>query len=628
MSISLKRFFNMATNRNDRGVTVGICIVLVAVVWIVFGRTLGYGFLIFDDNKYVSENPIVQKGLTGEGIRWALTFGDVGHWHPVTWFSHMLDCQLYGLHAWGHHFTNILLHCAAVVLLFLLLRSMTGSLWRSACVAAVFAIHPLRAESVSWVSERKDVLSAVFFMLTLWGYVRYTRGPFSMVRYGVVVLFYALGLLSKDMLVTMPFVLLLLDYWPLGRLSGQGRGRALRLAAEKIPLLALAAGSCAATLLASEKISSDCRMLFDLRLENAIESYVIYLRQMVWPSGLACVYPNPVHGLPLWQVAGAMALLLTITAAAVAARRRQPTILVGWLWYLGMLVPVIGIVQISYYAHADRYTYLPSIGVLIIVAWGLKAIAGKIGNGAKVMVKIASVAAISILCRTAWKQVGFWENNNTLFSHAIAVTKDNYIAYNHLSYFYEKVGRKNDAIACYRKSLDFHPDQDDTHNRLGILLSKSGRIDEAFAHIRKALEISPGNGFAHYNMGILLAKTGHADDAMTHYLKALEINPADNAIYNNMGILLAQTGRMDEAIVNFRKALELRPAGIEALQNLVFALEQKGRWEDASSVVRNALAYVKSTRNEDGAETIARILAGVNEAANSSQVNSPANAQR
>jgi tetratricopeptide (TPR) repeat protein len=531
----------------------------------------------------------------------------------------MLDCQLFGLYAWGHHFTNILLHCTAAVLLFLLLRSMTGSLWRSAFVAAVFALHPLRAESVAWVSERKDVLSAFFFMLTLWAYVRYTRGPFSIVRYSAVVLLYTLGLLSKDMLVTLPFVLLLLDYWPLGRLSGPGRGRALRLVAEKIPLIVLAAGSCAVTLLVPEKISLDCRIPFDLRLENAIVSYVIYLRQLVWPSGLACVYPNPVHSLPFWQVAGAAMLLPAITGAAVGYRKKQPAFMVGWFWFLGMMVPVIGIMQISYYAHADRYTYLPSIGALIIAAWGLKAISDRIGNHGKLMVKIASVAAISALCWTSWKQAGFWENNDTLFSRAISVTKDNYIAYNHLSYYYERVGRQNDAIAYYQKSLGLHPDQGDTHNRLGILLSKAGLTDEAMAHFQTALKINPRNSLAHYNMGILFAKMGKADEALAHYVKALEINPADNAIYNNMGVLLAQLGRIDEAIVNFRKALALKPDAVEALQNCAFALLQKGQRADAISLVQNAHAAAEAAGNGVRARVLELILARLNETDASSQ---------
>jgi hypothetical protein len=343
----------------------GVCVFLVAAIWLVFGQTVRHGFVDFDDNRYVSENPVVQKGLTWEGFRWALTYGDIGHWHPLTWLSHMLDCQLYGLNAGGHHLTNVLLHTASVILLFLVLRRMmglrpeksigattpqAGCLWRSAFVAAVFAIHPLRAESVAWVAERKDVLSGLFFMLTLGAYVRYVeqskvQSPKFKVYYGLTVLFYALGLLSKNMLVTTPFVLLLLDYWPLKRVAGDRWQVAgiLRLVREKIPLFVLMAGSCVATFLAPEKVTVACHLPFGLRLENAVVSYVTYLWQMICPSGLACVYPNPASHLPFWQVAGALGLLLAISGAAWAFRKTCPHLIVGWLWYLGMMIPVIGI---------------------------------------------------------------------------------------------------------------------------------------------------------------------------------------------------------------------------------------------------------------------------------------------
>jgi hypothetical protein len=345
---------------NDHWTVPGVCIFLAVITFAVFGQTVHYEFVNYDDNEYVYENPVVQKGLTWEGFRWALTYGQIGHWHPLTWLSHMLDCQLYGLQAGGHHLTNLLLHGAAAILLFLVLRRMTGFLWRSAFVAAVFAIHPLRAESVAWVAERKDVLSAFFFMLTLGAYVRYVRRPPSMIRYGVVVLLFALGLLSKNMLVTMPFVLLLLDYWPLNRLSSFTPQVLLRRVAEKIPLFVLTVGSCVATALVPEKMAAD-KLPFGLRMENAVVSYVTYLWQMIHPLGLACVYPNPVNYLPLWQVAGALGLLLAISGAAWAFRQTHPWLIVGWFWYLGMMIPVIGIVQISYYAHLSAANRLVSV---------------------------------------------------------------------------------------------------------------------------------------------------------------------------------------------------------------------------------------------------------------------------
>ena len=358
---------------NDRWTVIGVCLFLASAIWVVFGQTLHYDFVNYDDYQYVYENPVVQKGLTWEGFRWALTYGNIGHWHPLTWLSHMLDCQLYGLQAGGHHLTNILLHGAATILLFLVLRRMTGFLWRSAFVAAVFAIHPLRAESVAWVAERKDVLSAFFFMLTLGAYVRYVKkskvqSPKSKVYYSLMLLFFVLGLLSKNMLVTMPFVLLLLDYWPLNRLAGFSPRIWLRRVAEKTPLLVLTVGSCVATALVPEKMTTG-KLPIGLRLENAVVSYVTYLWQMIHPAGLACLYPNPTNYLPFWQVAGAVGLLLAISGAAWAFRKTHPCLVVGWLWYLGMMVPVIGIVQISHYAHADRYTYLPQIGLYLMLTW-------------------------------------------------------------------------------------------------------------------------------------------------------------------------------------------------------------------------------------------------------------------
>ena len=394
-SRSLKSESPMA-GLHDRWVVSGVCIFLAAIIWAVFGQTLGHEFVNYDDNDYVYENPVVQKGLTWEGFRWALTYGNIGHWHPLTWLSHMLDCQFYGLSPGGHHFTNILLHTATAILLFLILRRMMGFLWRSAFVAAVFAIHPLRVESVAWLAERKDVLSAFFFMLTLGAYVRYAQNrsrvePSSLrstvprsresraqaaldprpwtLDYGLALLFFALGLLSKNMLVTMPFVLLLLDYWPLNRLSSFTPRVLLRLVAEKIPLFVLMVGSCVATALVPEKMSAAYSLFGGLRMENAVVSYVTYLWQMIHPSGLACVYPNPTNHLPFWQVAGALGLLLAISGAVFALRKTRPYLVIGWLWYVGMMIPVIGIVQISYYAHADRYTYLPQIGLYLLLTW-------------------------------------------------------------------------------------------------------------------------------------------------------------------------------------------------------------------------------------------------------------------
>ena len=349
-----------------------VCLGLVAVTWAVFGQTLAHDFVNFDDHVYVYENPLVVRGLSTEGIIGAFTHTHARNWHPLTTISHMLDCQLYGLNAGGHHLTNVILHTISVLLLFLVLKQMTGALWQSAFVAALFAIHPLHVESVAWIAERKDVLSAVFFMLTLAAYARYARAP-SAPRYLLVALLFACGLMSKPMLVTLPFVLLLLDYWPLGRLGGQKSevgSRLRRLITEKIPLFALSALSCIATLLTQRQGPSAIDQLpFLWRLNNTFVSYVTYIWQMLWPARLAVFYPHPNDRLPLVEVTVAIAFLVGVSLLIIYLRRTKPYLVTGWFWYLGMLVPVIGLVQVGEQAHADRYTYLPQIGLYIMIAW-------------------------------------------------------------------------------------------------------------------------------------------------------------------------------------------------------------------------------------------------------------------
>jgi tetratricopeptide (TPR) repeat protein len=580
----------------------------VAAIWVVFGQTLGYGFVNCDDDLYVYENPVVQKGLTWEGFRWALTYGQIGHWHPLTWLSHMLDCQLYGLQAGGHHLTNLLLHTATAILLFLVLRQMTGFLWRSAFVAAVFAIHPLRVESVAWVAERKDVLSAFFFMLTLGAYIRYVRRPPSKLRYGVVVLLYALGLISKNMLVTMPFVLLLLDYWPLNRLAGGSPRRLLRRVAEKIPLLVLAAGSCVATALVPEKLTAG-KLPFGLRMENAVMSYITYLWQMIHPAGLACVYPNPANYLPLWQVAGALGLLLALSGAAWAFRQTHPCLVVGWLWYLGMLVPVIGMVQISYYAHADRYTYLPQIGLYLLLTWAAADLCAGWRYRRGVLGGCSTIILMALIfCARA--QTAYWRNSESLWTHTLVCTSDNFIGQNGLGNALLKKGSVDEAIAHFQKALQIIPDNAEACYNLGNALLKKGSVDEAIAHFQRALQIKPDYVEAHNNLGNALFKKGNVEEAITHYQKAQQIKPDYADIRNNLAVALAkvhgdyantlvQMGRDDEAIGEFRKALELFPDFADARHGLALILLQKGQVDEAIAQFQkiqeqypdNAMAY-------------------------------------
>ncbi len=378
-----------------------VCLVLAAITFAVFGQTLNHEFVNFDDNDYVYENPVVAQGLTFRGIVWAFTHVHSANWHPLTWLSHMLDCQLYGLHPGGHHLTNVLLHIATVIVLFLVLRQMTGALWRSAFVAALFAIHPLRVESVAWVAERKDVLSGLFFMLTIGAYVRYARRPWSLARHGLVALLFAMGLMSKPMLVTLPVVLLLLDYWPLQRVEP---GKLSGLVLEKLPLFALSAASCAVTFLAqSQAIQSIGSFSLPLRLGNALAASMIYLGQIVYPAGLAAFYPYPLNGLPAWEVALAGLLLVGFSIVAWRERRKQPWLLMGWLWYLVMLLPVAGIIQVGVQAHADRYTYLPQIGVYMAVTWLAAEWGAKWRMGRAALGGLMS-AMLAVLMVCAWKQ--------------------------------------------------------------------------------------------------------------------------------------------------------------------------------------------------------------------------------
>ncbi|MBN1818519.1 MAG: tetratricopeptide repeat protein [Sedimentisphaerales bacterium] len=553
-----------------------ICGFLLLAIALVFGQTVGHEFVNYDDDQCVYKNPIVQRGLTLEGFRWAFTYGDIGHWHPLTWLSHMLDCQIYGLQAGGHHLTNVVLHAGTAVLLFLVLWRMTGFLWRSAFVAAVFAVHPLRAESVAWVAERKDVLSGLFFMLTLWAYVGYVRRPTS-IRYGAVVLLFALGLLSKNMLVTLPFVLLLLDYWPMNRITDFTPGSWLRLAAEKWPLFALTIASCVITFLVPEELLyTDTRLPLVLRMENALVSYVIYLWQMIYPTGLACLYPYATGHLPFWQVAAALGFLAAMSWVIFSLRHKHPYLIVGWLWYLGMMIPVIGIVQISHYAHADRYTYLPQIGVWIGVTWGVAQVASS-WRHRRWVVGVASTLVLLFLMGFAWRQTSYWRNSETLWTHTLAYTAHNMIAHSNLGNALAERGKVEAAIVHYQKALEINPDYPVAHNNLGNTMANLGQVDAAITHYQKALRTNPNFIEAHNNLGLALAGCGQIDAATVHFQKALEIKPDYDEAHNNLGVVLANSGQVDAAIAHFQRALDINPNYAVARNNLDLALRERGQ---------------------------------------------------
>src|SRR5208283_1018083 len=560
---------------NDRWTVPGVCLFLAAMTWLVFGQTVHHEFVNYDDAAYVCENPVVQKGLTWEGFRWAFTHNVNVNWTPLTVISHMLDCQFYGLQAGGHHFTSVLLHMASVIVLFLVLKKMTAALWRSAFVAAVFAIHPLHVESVAWIAERRDVLSGLFFMLTIGAYVQYaqrrskvesresrtqavpTLDPRrSTLDYCLVLLFFALGLLSKPMVVTLPFVLFLLDYWPLKRFTQPG-GRLVpwRLIAEKVPLLALSGAACVATLFAqTEAIQPFEQMSLPLRVGNALISYVTYLGQMIYPAGLAVYYPYPETGLPLWKIVAAFVLLLVISAGTVATRRKQPWFLFGWLWYLGMLVPVIGVLQVGSQAQADRYTYLPQIGLYIALAWAAKDLTVSWRHRRQVL-GFAATIVLAALMVGASLQTSYWRNSESLWTHTLACTSGNYVAHNNLGVMLGKKGNLNEAIRQFQEALRLKPDYAEAHNNLGIALNYEGQFDEAIAQYQEALRLKPHDTKALYNLGIALSNEGRLDEAAARDQEVLKLTPSYVEAHNNLGVVLIKKGQLDEAINQFREAL-------------------------------------------------------------------------
>lgn len=578
----------------------GVCLLLAVLVWIVFGQTLGHGFVNYDDRVYVVQNQQIHRGLTFSGIVWAFSHEHAGNWHPLTTISHMLDYQLFNLKAGGHHFTNVLLHAAAVLLLFLVLRRLTdgpsgsGNFWRSAFVAALFAIHPLRAESVAWVAERKDVLSALFFMLTLWAYTRYARDR-SLKRYIVTAALLEAGLLSKPMLVTTPFVLLLLDYWPLRRSPGsEGSGQKSevksgarqketwsKLIVEKIPLIVLCLPTMVTTFLIQERSAGSIAQLpFVWRMENALVSGVIYLWQMIWPVNLAVFYPNPENHFAIWQIAGATLLLLAITLFVFRARKTRPYLLVGWLWYLVMLIPVIGIVQVGLQGHADRYTYLPHIGLYVAVSWWAVDLFRQSPLRRRILAGAATIVVIGLSACT-WKQVSYWKDSETLWRHALAVTRDNDVAHTNLGMILAEGDQVEEGIAHLREALLIRSGATHSHynlalalihSDLGYALARKGSLDEAIEHLYTAVELQPDYADAHYNLAAALSQKGKTNEALKEYGKTLALRPTDAEAHTSLGNALAQEGHVSEAIDQYETAINLMPDVILARNNLAWIL--------------------------------------------------------
>ncbi len=568
---------------------VWICVCLFVLTWIVYAQTLRFDFVNYDDPRYVYQNTRITDGISIGNLAWAFSHIHSENWHPLTTITHMLDCQLHGLNAGWHHFSNVLLHSFAVVLLFVALKQMTGALWRSAFVSAVFAVHPLHVESVAWIAERKDVLSAFFFTLTLLAYSRYTSAP-SIGRYLIVALVVALGLMSKPMLVTLPFVLLLLDYWPLERFetckSRSGR-RLSQLVLEKTPLLGLAAASSIVTFVAQRgAIGWTEQLPLSERVSNAVVAYVIYMQQMFWPAGLAVFYPHPENRLPVLEISLAFVILVGITAASFCFRKRAPYLITGWLWYLGMLVPVIGLVQVGWQGHADRYTYLPQIGLYIAATWAVTDFtrSWRFQRKALAMAALIVVGALSWRC---WLQASYWRDSETLFTHALAVTRNNDVAMNNLGIIFLEKGRLDDAISNLKAAIDVRPENAPAHDNLAKALLQKGQVAEAMVHYRKFLEIEPENVEAHNTLGTALIQQGRLREAIGQWQDALAIQPENGNAASNLAWVFAtcpedsvRDGR--QAIELAEKALRISGGKIPMIYSvLAAAYAETGRFSDA-----------------------------------------------
>jgi tetratricopeptide (TPR) repeat protein len=597
-----------------------LAVLLAAATLAAYSGVANCGFVNFDDPLYVTDNPNVRSGLTLPGIAWAFTSTEDANWFPLTRLSHLVDGQLFGLDPAGHHWTSVLIHALTTILLFLVLERLTGARYRSAFVAALFALHPLHVESVAWISERKDVLSAMFWMLTMLAYLRYVEQP-RLLRYGLLVLSFALGLMAKPMVVTLPFVLLLLDFWPLRRAKVVDRPGLRKLVLEKLPLFVLAAAGSVVTFLVQSAGGATRAVPAPLllRIQNAIESYVLYLVQMLWPARLAILYPFPME-IPVWRTLGGAALLIAITILVLKVARRFPYLPIGWLWYLGTLVPVIGFIQVGFQARADRYTYLPLIGIGIMLAWGL---ADLFRRSPVVFASAAGIALFACLLITR-AQVETWTDGVTLFGHAVAVTSDNYIARNNLCYALAAQGQLAEAAPHCQQAIRIKPDYAAPHTNLGDIYLLQGRLDDSITESREALRLNPSDLIALANWANVLARQGKFDESAGKYREVLRVSPSHAvaliglarvltqldrredalallqetvrshpgyaAAHAQLGILLGSLGRHQEALDALTESIRLNPNDAPAHYNLGVTLSGKGRFGEAVGEFQRSLA--------------------------------------
>ena len=599
-----------------------LCLLLSVVVLVFYSPVTHNGFINYDDDGYITANPHVRSGLTWATVKWAFTTYDQGNWHPLTWLSHALDCALFGLNPAGPHDMNVLLHAANAVLLFLLLQSATGFRWRSLMVAAVFALHPMNVESVAWAAERKNVLSMLFFLLALHAYVWYTRRP-GLRRYAAVAFFFALALLSKPQVIALPFLLLLWDYWPLGRIGAPGvpgptapgekvpRLSSGWLVLEKAPLLLLSAVSAVVTMKAQRAglaVQTFSRYSLLLRLETAVVSYVRYLGKALWPSQLVALYPHPTELYPAWQAGAAVVLLLLITALVLRARDRR-YLAVGWFWFLGSLVPVIGLVQVGFQAMADRYAYIPFIGLFLTITW-LAADWAQARQVSARWLAVASVCCLLALGTLTYRQVGYWHDSSSFWLRTLALTRDNYVAQNNLGEFLLNQGRTEEAAAHFRSALDIRPDGLTANLNLGAYEDRRGNLPAAIERYQMVARHAADLGMratAYSSLGFAYRGMGQATKAKQCFETALQLEPDGARAMTGLGLIAQENGDMTEAIRQYSRAAAVQPTDVGYLL-LAQALRQEGRLDEATAISERVARF--SPNLAEAQKTVESFLSG------------------
>jgi Tfp pilus assembly protein PilF len=604
-----------------------VCLLLFLATLAAFWQVKNHDFINLDDEQYVTQNPNVRAGLTFKGVAWSFTTAYADFWHPLTWLSHMLDWQLFGTWAGGHHLTSLILHAANAVLLFFALMALTGAFWQSAFVAALFSLHPLHVESVVWVAERKDVLSTFFFLLALAAYARYARRPGW--KNGLAVLIpFLFSLMAKPTYVTLPLILLLLDYWPLKRMEAQTQGQELNpkqkkkqtqredkpepdrkaillnLIKEKIPLLmaSLLFGIMAIIVQSRSESSTFTDWPFWVRTANALISTMSYIWMTFWPAGLAPFYPHPGMAVSLLKALLASAMMIAVSVIAIRYARRFPYLTVGWFWYLITLAPVCGLIQVGKHSMADRYTHIPLVGIFILLTWGAVDLAKKMGLQKNILAAAAGTVLAALVAVT-WVQVSYWQNSVILFEHALAVTSGNYLAHTNLGVALNRNGKGEEAASHYLEAIRINPNFSSTQFNLANYYAARGNKEDAYRHYQEAIRIRPDYANAHSNLGVLLASQRNFEEAAAQYEKALRIEPANAGFHYNYGVALANQGRLPEAAGQFRDALALRPNYAEAHNDLGKVLMMEGKTAEAASHFREALRirpnFTEARRNLD-----------------------------